>query len=419
MQEKNYDDLFSWADKNPELNLVGSILHNPENVNRAIEAKVSENYFFDPIAKNIWSVIEQCHRENLETNFVNVGTRIEIENRAEFAVASLHFPMTTDFEFHLKQFLEQSAKKQATAAVEKVGPDPVERSRVVQETIQNVMDGLKPHQSIYEVAEQWIDYKEQVIAGTDQGCKTHIPQLNELFPRGFAPGSLNVVAARPGLGKTTLALCFANHIAKSERTIFATIEMPNVEIMDRLISLNSRVPYSWTDYSEIQRDLIMDANREIVKKRKIEVWDDWRGRWDILASKLQRTVKEKKPPKFIVIDHLALMKFDSKVRDQVTNLSEITGSIKRFAQTHKVAILLLSQMNRSIEQEKGRPPRLADLRGSGTIEQDADSVLFICKQGADEDLFLVIAKNRHGRAHEQIPLRANYGISLMEGADFD
>lgn len=406
--------MLGFLDTHPEMQLVGHITHNPEGIHRAIEAGVELSYFETQLGRAMWEAITSVHAQGHKPDFLAVGMKIPTELRAEFGDASIAFPMTTNFEFHLEEFLNHTAKRKAQKVAVSGPLDPVENAKAVHDTMEKIMAGLKPQQTIRDQLEAWTHHKEAQLSGKQTGLQSHIKELNRLNPRGFAPGGLYVLAARPGTGKTSLSVSIASHCAATARVVFATIEMPAVEILDRVIALRSRVPYGKDNPTEDEVNRMMGAGR-ILNQTPLDIWDQWHGRWDKLEALMQRAMNERKPPQLIIIDHLALMKFDGKTRDSVSNLSEITGAIKRFAVSNKVAILLCSQMNRSIEQDGGRPPRLSDLRGSGTIEQDADVVLFIHQDPKSEQMQLLIAKNRHGQAHKVIPLRVNYAISEMTG----
>lgn len=407
--------MFGWLDTHPELQLVGHITHNPKSVHRAIEAGIEASYFETTLGKAMWETIAKIHAAGHEPDFDSVGMKLPKELRGEYGDASKNFPITSNFEFHLEEFLNHAAKRKAQQ-VATTGPlDPVENAKAVHDAMQKITSGLKPQKSMVDIAKVWVAEKYAALAGETKSLLTHISALNELNPRGFAPGAMYVLAARPGTGKTTLAISFASHICKTDRVVFATIEMPANEILSRFIAIRSKVPYAKLDLSQNENDRMMWAVKTLTTETPLNIIDDWQGRWDKLEAKLTRAMHESKPPKLIVIDHLALMKFDSKTRDQITNLSEITGAIKRFAVTHQVAILLCSQMNRGIEQEQGRLPRLSDLRGSGTIEQDADVVMFIHHDTKTNQYQLLLAKNRHGQAHKVVHLAVDFSISLMTG----
>lgn len=407
--------MFGFMDTHPEIQVTGHILHNPEGVHRCIEAGIEPGYFETKLGRALWEAITKVHADGRETNFPNVGMQIPVELRAEFADASLNFPISTNLEYHLEKFLNHAAKARAKHIATHGPLDPVENAKQVHSAMEEITSGLNPQDTIRDQIEQWTHHKEASLSGKQTGLQTHIKALNEFMPKGFSPGALYVLAARPGDGKTTIAINFASHCVQKARVGFATIEMPAVEIIDRIVALRSRVPYGKTDLTEAEGNRTMQAARTLATQTELDIWDKWQGRWDKLEALITRAMRERKPPKLIIIDHLALMKFDSKTRDSVSNLSEITGAIKRFAVSNQVAILLCSQMNRSIEQDNGRPPRLSDLRGSGTIEQDADVVMFLHKDLKTEQRQLRIAKNRHGQAHVALPLQTNFAISEMKG----
>jgi replicative DNA helicase len=226
-----------------------------------------------------------------------------------------------------------------------------------------------------------------VIAREKTGIVSGIPtKLRDLdfVMGGFHPNDLTVIAARPGMGKTSLALQFAVEVARQGKgAIFFSLEMPEEQIGNRVLSMESRVPvqcvrtgkFSPGDWSRFlstagdvgplpifvvdQADTPLAAMRTIVRRAQTELANK-----DVSLG-------------LVIIDYLQLMtgRPGKHSRDEV--VSEITRGLKSMAKESNVAVIALSQLNRDVEKRADKHPLLSDLRESGAIEQDADNVLFI------------------------------------------
>ena len=238
-----------------------------------------------------------------------------------------------------------------------------------------------------------------------QGITTGLVDVDRVFGTGLHGGQLIVMAGRPGLGKTSLAETALNYISVDckEAAYFLSLEMSNDDLNQNLIVLRSRVPRCRIIENTVtpkELDRIKKAASEI--ERAPIIFDDKatltidqiRARATSAAAKL---AMRGTPLKVIFVDYLQLI--SSLVKGNRTEaVSEISRGLKLLAKSLDVPVIALSQLNREVEKE-GRAPRLSDLRESGSIEQDADKVLFIHKENADDHNFeqqIIIAKNRGG-----------------------
>lgn len=408
-----------WLGLSVDLQLVGSILHNPENIHKAAEAGVEDSYFSDDFALEIWKALSECVKDQLPISLVNVGLKLGLGKASQFANVVAYSPITTNFSYFLAEFLKKAAVNKArdVANLNK-HLDPEGKARLVLETVQAITSKQREEKTISDVATNWADDLDRSWSGESNGVKIHIPALAEKLG-DWQKGALYVLGARPGTGKTAFAVNGVSRcLYANERAIFATIEMPSEQIFSRFVCLRSRVPWVKLRDKEASSDE-MDRVSTAVKqlsRSPLDILDDWQGRWDLLQPVLASKMREKIPPKLIVIDHLHIMKIGSKSPDnRVIELGEITGAIKRFALTWKVPIILLCQFNRNLEAEN-RMPRLSDLRGSGSIEQDADAVMLL--HSGDYAHQLLVAKNRSGPVG-RVQLEANLSIGEIKGSDFD
>ena len=236
-------------------------------------------------------------------------------------------------------------------------------------------------------------------AGGLRGVPTGFPDLDDTLA-GMQDSNLLILAGRPGLGKTALALNIAQSVAVKYKLPvgFFSLEMSKEELVDRLLVAQADID-SWrlktgklgeTDFTKLS-----DAMGELADSPLFI--DDTPGVSILeMRTKARRLISEQKV-RLIVVDYLQLMR-GRNLENRVQEVSEISMGVKNLARELKIPILALSQLSRAIEHRGGKQPRLADLRESGAIEQDADVVMFLYREDEEdmENMKLNIAKHRNG-----------------------
>jgi replicative DNA helicase len=241
--------------------------------------------------------------------------------------------------------------------------------------------------------------------GSMTGVPTGFAELDELT-NGLHGGQLIIVAARPALGKSTLALDFARaaSIKYDMPSIFFSLEMGRSEIAMRLLSAEAAVPLQsmrkgtlhtedWTKIAST-RGRINDAPLYIDDSPNMTLVE--------IRAKCRR-LKQKVGLKMVIIDYLQLMTSGKKVESRQQEVSEFSRALKLLAKELQVPVIALSQLNRGPEQRSDKMPALSDLRESGSLEQDADMVILLHRDSAYEkestrpgEADLIVAKHRNG-----------------------
>ncbi|MFC6356275.1 replicative DNA helicase [Luethyella okanaganae] len=241
--------------------------------------------------------------------------------------------------------------------------------------------------------------------GKMTGVPTGFADLDDLT-NGFHPGQMIIVAARPALGKSTLALDFARSAAihNDMPTIFFSLEMGRSEIAMRLLSAESSVPLQnmrkgtvdsrdWTTIAST-RGRINDAPLYIDDSPNMTLVE--------IRAKCRR-LKQRVGLKMVIIDYLQLMTSGKRVESRQQEVSEFSRALKLLAKELQVPVIALSQLNRGPEQRADKLPAISDLRESGSIEQDADMVILLHRESAYEkdnpragEADLIVAKHRNG-----------------------
>jgi replicative DNA helicase len=236
------------------------------------------------------------------------------------------------------------------------------------------------------------------------GLPTGFRDLDDLTS-GLQPGNLVIIAARPGIGKSSLAMNIARNVAvQHEPVAMFSLEMSRYEIGMRLLCAEARVPWDrirnkrvgpddWTRVVSAGETL-HDAPLSIVDAGNVNIVD--------IRAKARRLKTSKQGLSLIIVDYLQLMTSPITRRqdNRQQEVAEISRSLKLLAKELKVPILALSQLNRNPEARADKRPQLSDLRESGSLEQDSDVVMFIHRDDLDpekkREAELIMAKHRNG-----------------------
>ena len=248
--------------------------------------------------------------------------------------------------------------------------------------------------------------KEGNLVGLDTGY----PDLNNLTS-GFKKNELIILAARPSIGKSTLALNFAANVCRNKKHVaLFSLEMGHDQLIMRLLSTYSGLPLHKIVSGKLTDEemrLLMQARTTINKFPLYIDQSSTTNLRDIKAKCLK--LKREGHLDFIIIDYLQLLGSGENLKNRVEEVSKISRGLKEMARTFEIPVLALSQLSRGLEQREDKRPVLADLRESGSIEQDADIVMFLHRdtpkkqEGEDTTKVvksakteLIIAKNRQG-----------------------
>ncbi|WP_420734530.1 replicative DNA helicase [Brevibacterium luteolum] len=241
------------------------------------------------------------------------------------------------------------------------------------------------------------------------GVPTGFTEFDDLT-NGLHPGQMIVIAARPGVGKSTLALDMARSAAIAARqcTVIFSLEMGKQELSMRLLSAESGVPLQNLRRGEVSEQdwTTLAAKMSRMHDAPLYIDDSPNMALTEIRAKCRR-LKQQHDLQLIVIDYLQLMSSGKRVESRQQEVSEFSRSLKLLAKELEVPVIALSQLNRSSEQRTDKRPMISDLRESGSIEQDADMVLLIHR----EDMYdpesphageadIIVAKHRNGPTGE-------------------
>ncbi|HOH98729.1 MAG TPA: replicative DNA helicase [Candidatus Cloacimonadota bacterium] len=413
------------ADANAEAAILSAMLIDSDVVSKGIE-KIREEYFSRPAHKIIFRNICELFNDSIEVDALTLINRLErnnvldkiggipyINEIVDFVVSS------ANFDYHLNIVTEQALLRHLIIAcngiIESCYSSTKPVKAVVDEAEQAIFNiaELPQHQGFLKIDQ----ISAEVLHNIDTIASTKVPVTGigsgfgdlDRLTGGFRPGQFIIIAARPAMGKTSLALNIATHAAvnlKKKVAVF-TMEMAADEVIMRMFSSASEVNMDSMlkgfGMNEEKLIRIMQAS-EVLSTKHIYIDESGTNTPLEIRAKVRRLAAEVGGLDLILIDYLQLMGLSKERDNRQQEISEISRALKILAKDMKIPVVALSQLNRMLENREDKRPRLADLRESGAIEQDADLVMFIYrdeyyypdkteKPGIAE---IIIGKNRHG-----------------------
>jgi replicative DNA helicase len=237
-------------------------------------------------------------------------------------------------------------------------------------------------------------------AGGLRGIPTGFKDLDDTLA-GMQDSNLIILAARPGLGKTAFALGVARHVAVKEKLPvgFFSLEMSKEELVDRLLVAQADIDAWKLKTGRLDEDDFTRLSEAMGELAEAPLFIDDTPALTVLEMRTKaRRLMAEHGLRFLVVDYLQLMRSVRQLENRVQEVSEISMGLKNLARELKIPILALSQLSREVEKRGRKRPQLADLRESGSIEQDADVVMFLWREDEEdlENVELEIAKHRNG-----------------------
>ena len=422
-----------------EQGLIGVCLLG--GIQEAISAGVDGSWFYDLKHQQVYEILEGLHERNQSTGTGNAIQELRERNLLDKVggPSALTFwedkaPTQHNAPYWLSKLFTCRVRRMTKAKAENLiarlsGASTSEIDSFVSDLQNHVLD-LKDHVSKVE-DETLKETVDEIVAEIEERFKNKSATPWGI-PTGFLPldnalgglrdGSVYIIAGRPGQGKTAMALSIARNILISGSPVaMFSLEMTKKELTMRLMAAHADL-----NMMEVYRGLLTEKEfHKISKSVEVKMLplhcnDRSDLNINILRSEARRYVQNF-GCRVIIIDYLQLLQGTSEARrmGKYEEVSEISRNLKTMANELKVPIIALAQLNRELEKGARRKPQLSDLRGSGSIEQDADTVMFLHEPESDEEpdfmsgtkkLNLYVAKNRNGQPNMDIAFefRAEY-----------
>ncbi len=411
-------------DINAEAAVLSAMMIDNYVVARAIEM-LEDDHFYRTSHQVIFKALSSLFESNIEIDIITLIDQLKTNKELDKIGGEQFINDLSDvvlsganIEYHANIVLEKALLRQLITASNKI----IENCYNADQSVDDIVDSAE--QSIFQIAErpnrkafqsigsvipETIKNIEETAATKKSvlGVPSGFMDLDRRIG-GFRPGQLIVLAARPSMGKTSLALNIASNAAvRYEKKIgIFTMEMESDELLMRMLSSASEVSMDnmLKGYGMNEKKILRIAGAaEVLSEKQIYIDDNGSNTILDVRAKTRRLKAELKGLDLIIIDYMQLMSLKRNRENRQQEISEISRSLKVLAKEMGVPIIALSQLNRSLENREDKRPKLADLRESGAIEQDADIVMFIYrdevyneeteKPGIAE---IIIGKNRHG-----------------------
>lgn len=405
--------------------VIGAMLLHHDSLGLAL-SHLSHDDFQHPANRTTFSIVASLHEEHSgKIDATVVRSRLERDGLLErvggatYLIEAMERVMSPTIDYHIKQIRNAARLVKMCYTVDRVirrmGESHESADAQVQDAISELMtlaDGSTSSDKCQSVADVVADVYAEIILQSDSGARlrgvsTGVPSLDDLLIC-MEPGTLNIIGARPSVGKTAFGFQVAEAAASCDESW--AVDWHSLEMTSRLMGYRMLAQRSGVSlhrlrtgklHPDIDRQPLMDAadslslldiNINVSPKLTIP-------RFELAAKRAMALGR-----KVFFIDHLHLMGTPPKIQSRNEALGYITSSLKAFAQENEAIVVLLCQLRRL--DSPTRAPRLDDLRDSGNIEQDADNVIFVHRPGMadrmssptddDEECQLILAKNRQG-----------------------
>lgn len=374
---------------NIEKGLLSALIFNPSQID-SLDIELSSKLFYFPFHISVYETIVELIQVNKPVVEEFIISNLQKQNRynEDSFMEILSASPLTDVNAHIKELLDLSIKRELqnlSFGIQKKLSDN-NTTEEIMDSIDTTLLSLSKEQheqgfvGMIDVLKEANVHIKEMKSKKDGliGIDTGFTKLNGLTS-GFSAGDLIILAARPSMGKTSLALNIMLETAKvSNGVALLSLEMPREQIAFKMISMISGIPLQDIRSGRIkesQKESFINANN-LISRLNIVIDDTSVMTIGKIKSKLKKIVAKNSGIKLIVLDYLQLVDANDN-RDRHLQVSEISRGLKLIARELGVAIMALSQLNRSLESRADKRPMLSDLRESGAIEQDADTILFI------------------------------------------
>jgi len=394
---------------------------SPDAANIALE-KLQPEDFYKPAHQIIFEAIIGLFNSNQAIDAVTVSDALR-RNKQLDRIGGVGYltglletvPAASNVDYYADIVDETAARRRLLRA----GSMVVSIAMQTERTIDDVLDAAE--QEVFRVSEEKVGDGLAVVGPMLQETLERIEELgtkgDEItgLPTGFRDldgklaglhkANLVVIAARPSMGKTALALNIAQNIADRDHPVaLFTLEMSREEVVLRLLSAMAGIDSHKLRSGQFGQELWQRLAREAARLYQLPFYVDDSPDLTVTAIRAKcRRLARKRGLDLVVVDYLQLMRSSSRNENRQQEIADISLSLKNLARELRVPVIAVSQLNRALEQRENKRPRLGDLRESGAIEQDADVVMFIYRDeyynpGGDQRGIaeVNIAKHRSG-----------------------
>ncbi len=402
--------------------VIGSMLVSKDAVQTAVEVLKPEDFYRED-NKEIFAAMMDIYSIGKEIDIITASEQLRLRGTLErvggtqnLATLIDNVPTTTNIENYVKIVKEKSTARELIKAVDEVKSSAFEQTeeidavlekaeKVIFDVVQN--KDTKGYSGMKEILVNTFDSIEKMYQNKEKisGISSGFYDLDEMTS-GLNNSELLIVAARPAMGKSAFVLNIATYVAMHEKVpvLIFNLEMSKEQLVKRILSSESMIDAKKINNGELESEDWLKLGDASGRLSDVPIYiDDTPGLSSEELRARSRKAKLEKKIGLIIIDYMQLMESKTPSASRQQEVSEISRSLKLLAKELNVPVIALSQLSRATEGRADHRPMLSDLRESGSIEQDADIVMFIHREDYyDKDTEkkniaeIIIAKNRSG-----------------------
>ncbi len=402
--------------------VLGSMLTTKEAVSKSMQW-LTADHFYKTSHERIFACMVDLFEKGEPVDAISVVNKLKKKKELESVGGAFYItglaesvPTTANVEHYSKIVLEKHLLRTLIKVSHDVSKDAFEDSQDVDQILDSaesaifnisekrLRGGFKHIDPILHHAFEELD-KIASKPGSVTGVPSGLMDLDDMTS-GFHPGELIIVAGRPGMGKTALALSMGRNAAVLEKTGVGmfSLEMANHQLAMRLLCAEGRVDSHLVRTGKLPKSQWKNLSIAVGSLAEAPIYlDDTPGMSVLEVRAKARRLKAEKDVGLIIVDYLQLMTGPKGSESRQQEISQISRSLKNLAKEIDLPVIGLSQLSRAVESRSDRRPQLSDLRESGAIEQDADLVIFLYRPWVytqeDDDrgkAEIIVAKQRNG-----------------------
>ena len=412
-----------------EVSILGSMLISPEAVYRAIEL-LNEESFYKEVHRKVFSAMVELFGKSEAIDLVTVteqlrrsGSLKAIGGASYLTSLAEGVPTPANVEYYAKIVKEKAILRNMISIAGTItdgcydNPDDVGLFVDRAEQLLYNLSRDKPGQDFVRVGDMIHDSLElaeelcknkRLVTGITTGFEDLDEQTS-----GWQPSDLIIIAGRPSMGKSSLAINIAQIVAAKEKVpvAFFSLEMSREQLVQRMLCSDAPVNAHNLRRGFLGESAFPKLTKAAAKLRDAPIFIDDTPSISALELRAKaRRLKAREGIGLIVIDYMQLMQWHGRADNKQQEISEISRSLKALARELKVPVIALSQLSRAVEQRPDRRPQLSDLRESGAIEQDADVVMLLLR----EEYYDPGNEKKEGRAEVNIAKQRNGPVGKVE-----
>lgn len=427
-----------------EQGVIGCVLIDPSCIADCVQAFPSATVFYDLRLNTVYEQLLAMHDASEPIDLITLHRRLKDKGTLD-QVGGLTYlsslPDCVPSAANLGYYIEIVKEKFVLRETVRVAQDMASKAQgFTGKDITTLMDGVERdvmgirgcmvktgELTMRDLVKKAVAVVEDTFnrKGEISGLPTGFSLLDR-YTDGLHPGDMVVIAARPAMGKTTLAMNIASHVAELGNSVGVfSLEMTSLSLTLRLLASKARLNLRNVGAGSLTEAQMSSFTTIAAKVAKTTIHIDDQGGLTIMQLKAKaRRMVQRHGVKLLVIDYLQLVR-DPDADGRQNEITLVSNGIKSIANELSIPVIVLSQLNRDLEKDKNRRPRLADLRESGAIEQDADLVAMLWKVQSGEKVAvepdpcqvnLFIAKQRNGVSDVDVPLTFYKSLTRFESA---